>query len=94
MQTEILYIHTNTPFINFKVVREALLIFLATKKPKDFSLHKATNHQLKLKDGHCILFFCPRTRPKTFLQCFALEQRESKAKHCRNVLGRVLGQKN
>ena len=47
-----------------------------------------------LKEGHCILFFCPRTRPKTFLQCFALEQRESKAKHCRNVLGRVLGRKN
>ena len=27
------------------------------------------------------------TRPKIFLQCFALEQREYKAKHCRNVLG-------
>ena len=47
-------------------------------------------HTLKvsLKEGHCILCFCPRTRPKTFLQCFAVEQRESKAKHCRNVLGR------
>ena len=33
-------------------------------------------------------------RPKTFLQCFALEQREYKAKHCRNVLERVLGRKN
>ena len=42
------------------------------------------------KEGFCIQFFRPRTRPKTFLQCFALEQRESKAKHCRNVLGRVL----
>ena len=41
-----------------------------------------------------LVFFRPRTRPKTFLQCFALQQRESKAKHCRNVLGRVLGQKN
>ena len=30
----------------------------------------------------------------TFLKCFALAQRESKAKQCRNVLGRVLGQKN
>ena len=40
------------------------------------------------------MFFRPRTRPKTSLQCFALEQRESKAKHCRDVLGRVLGQKN
>jgi hypothetical protein len=39
------------------------------------------------------LVFCPRTRPETFLQCFALEQRESKAKHCRNVLGRILGWK-
>ena len=46
------------------------------------------------KEGHCILFFRPRTRTKTFLQYFALEQRKYKAKHCRNVLGRVLGQKN
>ena len=30
--------------------------------------------------------------PKIFLQCFASEQQESKAKHCRNVLGYVLGQ--
>ena len=35
-----------------------------------------------------MLFFRPRTRPKTFLQCLASEQRESKAKHCRDVLGR------
>ena len=28
--------------------------------------------------GVLYLVFCPRTRPKTFLQCFALEQRESK----------------
>jgi hypothetical protein len=49
---------------------------------------------LPLKEGACSLFFCPRTRPKTFLQCFALEQRKYKAKHCRNVLGRVLGRKN
>ena len=33
-------------------------------------------------------------RPATFLQCFALDSRCSKAKHCRNFLGRVLGQKN
>ena len=39
--------------------------------------------------GVLYLLFCrSRTRPKTFLQCFALEQRESKAKHCRGVLGR------
>ena len=36
----------------------------------------------------------PRMRPKTFLQCFALEQWESEAKYCRNVLGRILGRKN
>ena len=41
-----------------------------------------------IKEGFCIQFFRPKTRPKTFLQCFALEQWESKAKHCRNVLGR------
>ena len=47
----------------------------------------------KFKGGVLYLVFRPRTRPKTFLQCFSLEQRESKAKHCRNVLGRVLGRK-
>ena len=30
----------------------------------------------------------------TFMQCFALGSCCSKAKHCRNVLGHVLGQKN
>ena len=44
-----------------------------------------------LKEKFCIYFFRPRTHPKTFLQCFALAQRESKAKHCRNVLGHVVG---
>ena len=28
------------------------------------------------KEGFCVQFFRPRTRPKTFLQCFALEQRK------------------
>jgi hypothetical protein len=44
---------------------------------------------LKLKDRFCILFF----RPRTSLQCFDLDSRCSVAKHCRDVLGRVLGQK-
>ena len=48
----------------------------------------------KLKEGFCIYFFCPRMRPKTFLQCFAIDSHCSKVKHCRNVLGRVLGRKN
>ena len=39
-------------------------------------------------------YFLSWTRPKTNLQCFALEQRRYKAKHCRNVLGRILGRKN
>ena len=47
-----------------------------------------------LKEGFCTLFFCPRTRPRTSLQCFALDSRCSEAKHCRDVLGRVLGRKN
>ena len=46
------------------------------------------------KDQICILFFHSRMRPRTFLQCFALYFLCSKAKHCRNVLGQVLGQKN
>ena len=36
------------------------------------------------------LFF----RTRTSLQCFALDSRCAKAKHCRDVLGRILGQKN
>ena len=36
-------------------------------------------------------FIRPGTRPKTFLQCFALDSCCAKAKHCRNVLGHVLG---
>ena len=44
-----------------------------------------------LKDCFCTLFFRPRTRPRTSLQCFALDSRCSEAKHCRDVLGRVLG---
>ena len=43
-----------------------------------------------LKDCFCTLFF----RSRTSLQCFALDSRCSKAKHCRDVLGRVLGRKN
>ena len=50
--------------------------------------------KVTLKEGFYTSFFCPRTHPKTSLQCFALEQQESKAKHCRDVLGRVLGRKN
>ena len=46
------------------------------------------------KGGVLYLVFCPRTRPKTSLQCFASEQRESKAKNCRDVLGCILGRKN
>ena len=48
---------------------------------------------MQAKEGFCTLFFRPKTRPKTSQQCFALEQRKSKAKHCRDVLERVLGQK-
>ena len=62
-----------------------------------FPEESATNNNFdgsKLKEGACSLFFRPRTRPKTFLQCFALYFLCSKAKHCRNVLGRVLGRKN
>ena len=37
----------------------------------------------------CTLFFRPRTRPRTSLQCFALDSCCSKAKHCRDVLGQL-----
>ena len=47
---------------------------------------KNNNIILGLKDRACSLFFRPRTRPKTLLQCFALEQRKYKANHCGNVL--------
>ena len=38
------------------------------------------------------LVICPRVHPMTFAQFFALES-SSKSEHCRNVLGRILGQK-
>ena len=40
----------------------------------------------KTKGPFSYLVFCPRMRPSTFLQCFALASRCYKAKHCRNVL--------
>jgi hypothetical protein len=43
-----------------------------------------------LRTDFYLVFFRPRTHPRTFLQCFALDSRCSKAKHCRNVLERVL----
>ena len=47
-----------------------------------------------LRRGFASSVFRPRTRPKTSLQCFSSEQRESKANQCRDVLERVLGRKN
>ena len=48
----------------------------------------------RLKDRFCIQFFVLRQRPRTSLQCFALEHSLYKAKHCRDVLGRCLRTKN
>ena len=60
-----------------------------------FRFHSQLNSQPhNLKEGFCTLFFRPRTRPKTSLQCLALEQRESKSKHCIDVLGRKNKVKN
>ena len=58
-----------------------------------FSLKKKLR-KLRQTKGGVLYLVCSRTCPKTFLQCFTLEQWESKAKHCRNVLGRILGRKN
>ena len=59
-----------------------------------FSLFAFRILNIYLRRGFVSTFFRPKTRPKTFMQCFALAQRESKGKHCRNVLGHVLGQIN
>ena len=40
------------------------------------------------------LVFCPRTRPGTFFNCFAIELSVFKTKQLRNVLQRVLGPEN
>ena len=48
----------------------------------------------ELKDRFCIQFFVLRQRPRTSLQCFALEHSCPKAKHCRDVLGRCLRTKD
>ena len=45
----------------------------------------------KLKEEFCMLKFGPRTHPKTFLNCFALNTFSFKAKQLRNILGRILG---
>ena len=50
-------------------------------------------HYEQTKGKISCIVFCPRTHSRTFLQCFALHSHCSEAKHCRNVLGRVLGQK-
>ena len=54
----------------------------------------SSEQQKSLKDRFCIQFFRPKTCPRTFLQCFALDSCFTKAKHRRDVLGRVLGRKN
>ena len=58
-------------------------------EPKAKHCRKLLGHVPGRKNYTQILsIFCPRMRPKTFLQFFALEQRKYKAKLCRNVLGR------
>ena len=75
--------------------REIFTIFTYWHHKGSIQRSKKTQFEIDgLKEGFCIQFFRPKTRPKTFLQCFALAQREPKAKHCRNVLGRVLGRIN
>ena len=49
---------------------------------------------LRLKEGFSIQFFVLRQRPRTSLQCFALEHSLYKAKHYRDILGRCLRTKN
>ena len=49
-------------------------------KNTDFFLQKLTT-----KGEVLYIVFYSRTRPRTSLQCFASEQRESKAKHCTEV---------
>ena len=73
--------------IFFKKLSSAFL-----RRPQKFAQSSSWFGRL-LKDWFCILFFHPRTRPKTSLQCFALDSPCSKVKLCRNVLGRVLGRK-
>ena len=55
--------------------------------------HNGSSTYRGAKGGTLYLVFCPRTGPKTFLRCFALKQRNYKAKHSRNVQRHVLGQK-
>ena len=83
----------DTPFVLEKLFDHSFSIELAGS----YSGHVPCKFRkvcLGLKEGFCIQFFCPRMCPKTFLKCFALEQHESKARHCRNVLGLVPGRKN
>ena len=47
-----------------------------------------------LKDRFCIKLLVLRQHPRTSLQCFALYKLCSRAKQCRDVLGRCLRTKN
>ena len=76
----------NLDFAEFRLCRNWML--------QNCLSHCAYVQHWYLKDSFCTLFFCPRTCPRAFLQSFALYFLCSKAKDCRNVLGRVLGRKN
>ena len=47
-----------------------------------------------IREGFSIQSLHPRTRPRTFLNCFVLNTISYKAKQLRNVLGCILGRKN
>ena len=76
----------NLDFAEFRLCRNWML--------QNCLSHCAYVQHWYLKDSFCTLFFRPRTCPRAFLQSFALYFLCSKAKDCRNVLGRVLGRKN
>ena len=75
-------------------------MYLSLVQKNRFQFHPTKFQNLKsenfsdLQDRFCIQFFVLRQRPRTSLQCFALYKLCSKAKHCRDVLGRCLRTKN
>ena len=52
---------------------------------------QASKEKINLKEGFCMLKSDPRTRPKTFINCFVLNTLSYKARQLRNALRRNLG---
>ena len=83
--------HLTSMLTTFFLSETTVLLFLEGEKKLQQNCN-CPGH--RLKDRFCIYLFVLRQGPRTSLQCFALYKLCSKAKHCRDVLGRCLRMKS